>query len=190
MNVPAQRLYVYDGAKIDQRYRSYDAYHLRNDASYGTLSNPKIWVMLEFKNAKEGGLGMPLPKGKVKAYRRDIDGRNEFIGEDEIDHTPKDETVRLYMGNAFDITGERKQTSFKLDTNRNMADETFELKVRNHKTEEVEVRLVEHLYRWFQWEITQTTQDFTKTDARTVEYRVKIPADGQAIVNYTVHYTW
>lgn len=189
-NVPAKRIYVYDGFKIDDRYRGWDPNSIRERADYGTDFNPKVWVMLEFKNSEESHLGMPLPKGKVKIYRRDVDGRNEFIGEDQTDHTPKDETVRLYTGNAFDVVGERRQTDFKLDTSRRMADESFEIKVRNHKKEEVEVRVVEHLYRWFQWDITGGTMDHTKTDARTIEFRPKVPADGQAIVNYTVHYTW
>ena len=189
-SVPAKRIYVYDGFKIDDRYRGWDPNSIRERPDYGTDSSPKVWVMLEFKNSEESHLGMPLPKGKVKIYRRDVDGRNEFIGEDQIDHTPKDETVRLYTGNSFDIVGERRQTVFKVDNNRRMADESFEIKVRNHKKEEVEVRVVEHLYRWFQWDITGGTMDHAKTDARTIEFRPRVPADGQAIINYTVHYTW
>jgi len=189
-NVPAQRLYVYDGFKADPRYRGWDYASIRDRAEYGTQCNPKVWVMLEFQNSEKARLGMPLPKGAVKIYRRDVDGRNEFIGEDRIDHTPKDETVRLYTGNAFDVVGERRQTSFKLDTSRKMADESFEIKVRNHKKEEIEVRVVEHMYRWIQWEITSATMEHIPTDARTIEFRAKVPAGGQAIINYTVHYTW
>ena len=113
-NVPAQRIYVYDGFKFDQRYRGWDPYSIRTQPEYGTASNPKVWVMLEFQNSEKSHLGMPLPKGKVKVYRRDVDGRNEFIGEDQIDHTPKDETVRLYTGNAFDLVGERRQYPCRL----------------------------------------------------------------------------
>ena len=163
---------------------------IRNQPEYGTLSNPKVWVMLEFKNSKKSHLGMPLPKGKVKVYRRDVDARNEFIGEDQIDHTPEDETVRLYTGNAFDLVGERRQTNFKLDTNARMADESFEIKVRNHKKERAKVRVVEHMYRWVQWAITDSSMDHTKTDARTIEFRPVIEAGGQAMITYTVHYTW
>ncbi len=189
-NVPGKRIYVYDGFKVDPRYRGWDYSRIRTQAEYGTVSNPKVWVMLEFKNSEESHLGMPLPKGSVKVYRRDIDGRNEFIGEDRIDHTPKDEIVRLYTGNAFDLVGERRQTDFKLDTGRRWADETFEIKVRNHKKEEVEVRVVEHMYRWIQWDIPSKSMDFSKTDARTIEFRPKVPADGEAVIIYTVHYSW
>jgi hypothetical protein len=190
VNVPARRIYVYDGFKRDERYRGWSYESIRREASYGVESNPKVWVMLEFQNSEKSHLGLPLPKGQVKVYRRDVDGRNEFIGEDQIDHTPKDETVRLYTGNAFDVVGERRQTNFKLDSNNHWADESFEIKVRNHKKEEVEVRVVEHLYRWITWEITGETMEHIKTDARTIEFRPKVPADGQVIINYTVHYTW
>lgn len=189
-NVPAHRIYVYDGFKVDPRYRGWDFYNIRNQAEYGTLSNPKVWVMLEFQNSKQSHLGMPLPQGKVKVYRRDADARNEFIGEDQIDHTPEDETVRLYTGNAFDLVGERRQTNFKLDSNNHWLDESFEVKVRNHKKEQAEVRVVEHMYRWIQWEITAGSTDHTKVDARTIEFRPMIAAGSQATVNYTVHYTW
>lgn len=188
-NVPAKRIYVYDGFKTNERYRGWDYYNIRQQPDYGTDCNRKVWVMLEFQNTEKSHLGMPLPKGTVKVYRRDTDGRNEFIGEDRIDHTPKDETVRLYTGNAFDIAGERRQTNFKLDHNK-FADESFEIKVRNHKKEEVEVRIIEHLYRWIQWEITEKSNVFLKTDARTVEFRVPLKPDEEKVVTYSVHYTW
>jgi len=189
-NVPAKRIYVYDGVKLDQRHRRWDAISIRNQPEYGTQSNPKVWVMLEFENSEKARLGLPLPRGKAKMYRRDVDGRNEFIGEDEIGHTPKDETVRLYTGNAFDLVGERRQTNFLLDTNRRLAEESFEIKVRNHKKVVVEVRVVEHLYRWFQWTVQANSLDFNKTDARSIEFRPTIPANGQATITYTVRYTW
>ena len=191
VNVPTKRLYVYDGFKMNDRYRGWDYNSIRREANYGTDCNPKVWAMLEFTNSVAAHLGMPLPKGKVKVYRRDTDGRNEFVGEDVLDHTAKDEAVRLYTGNAFDVVGERKQISFKRDDRGDhWADETFEITLRNHKKEEIEVRVVEHLYRWLNWEITGSTMEYAKTDARSMEFRPKIPADGQVIINYTVHYTW
>jgi hypothetical protein len=188
--VPAQRVYVYDGFKVEPRYAGWDSHSIRNQPDYGSVSNPKVWVMLEFKNSEAANLGMPLPAGKVKIYRRDVDGRNEFIGEDEIDHTPKDETVRLYTGNAFDIVGERRQTRFLRDSNDHWLDESFEIKVRNHKKEQVQVRVVEHLYRWLQWDITASSMQNAKTDARTVEFRPTIPPGAEVTITYTVHYTW
>jgi hypothetical protein len=189
-NVPARRIYVYDGFQLDQRYRGWDYHSIRTRPEYGTRSSPKVWVMLEFQNSEKSHLGMPLPKGKVKIYRRDVDGRNEFIGEDRIDHTPKDETVRLYTGNAFDLVGERRQTDFRLDTNKHWAEETFEIKVRNHKKEKVEIRVVEHMYRWIQWKMKSKSMPYKKTDARTIEFRPKVPAGGEVVITYTVHYSW
>jgi hypothetical protein len=188
--VPAKRVYVYDGFQPDPRYQGWNYYNIRNQPDYGTVSNEKVWVMLEFENSQASNLGMPLPKGKVKLYRRDTDGRNEFIGEDDIDHTPKDENVRLYTGNAFDIAGERRQTNFQRDSNDHWLDESFEIKLRNHKEEAVQVRVVEHMYRWIQWEVTASSAEPLKTDARTIEFQPTIPAGGEVTITYKVHYTW
>ena len=102
----------------------------------------------------------------------------------------KDEIVRLYTGNAFDVVGERRQTNFRLDSNGHWLDESFEIKVRNHKKDPVTVRVVEHLYRWLQWEITANSMENRKTDARTMEFRPVISGGGEAVIRYTVHYTW
>ena len=109
--IHAQRLYVYDGAQVGQ-YGYYNVEQIRQDQSYGTQSNPKVWVMEEFKNSEVNHLGIALPKGKLRFYRRDTDGHLEFIGENTIDHTPKDETIRVYTGNSFDVVGERKRTNY------------------------------------------------------------------------------
>jgi hypothetical protein len=187
--VASQRLYVYDGAQIPQYYGwSYE--NIRNDHNYGTQSNPKIWVMQEFKNTAANHLGMPLPKGRLRFYRRDSDGRLEFTGENLIDHTPKDETVRVYTGNAFDVVGERKRMDYKINVDQMWADESFEIHLRNHKKEAVEVRVVEHLYRGPNWQIKVKSDDYRKLDANTVEFPVKVRADGEAVVTYTVHYSW
>jgi len=152
--------------------------------------NTQIWVMQEIKNSMENNLGIPLPKGRVRFYRRDSDGALEFIGENEISHTPADEMLRIFTGNAFDIVGERRQTNYRVDSDKHMIDETFEIKLRNHKKEAVEVRAVEHLYRCLNWEIPQKSDDFRKTDSRTAEFAVRVPPSGERIVTYTVHYTW
>lgn len=189
--VKADIIYVYDGAKIDSsRYQGWQPEMMRNDSSYGTLSNPKVWVMREFVNSDANHLGMPLPKGKVRFYRRDTDGRLEFTGEDTIDHTPKDEKIRVFTGAAFDLTGERKRTIFRNDMGRSEMDEAFEIKVRNHKKELVEVRVVEHLYRWNTWTITSSSVPYTKTDAQTIEFRIPLQPDEEKTITYAAHYTW
>jgi hypothetical protein len=146
--------------------------------------------MREFANTEENHLGMPLPAGRVRFYRRDDDGQLEFTGENEIDHTPRDETVRAYTGAAFDLVGQRRRTDFQVNRDQHWLDESFEIKLRNHKTEPVEIRVVEHLYRWHNWEISEKSDDFIKTDAQTIEFHVQVTPDEEKTVTYTVHYTW
>lgn len=190
-NVSTAQVYVYDGLKLDpNRYRGWSWDNIRNDLSYGTESNPKVWVMREFNNSEANHLGMPLPKGRVRFYRRNDDGQIEFTGENVIDHTPRDEKVRVYTGNAFDLTGERRRTDYRLETNRQMLDESFEIKIRNHKKEAVDVRAVEHLYRWITWDISAKSDPYRKTDSRTIEFPVTVPPDGEKTITYTAHYTW
>jgi hypothetical protein len=131
-----------------------------------------------------------LPAGRLRFYRRDVDGQLQFTGENLIDHTPQDELVRVYTGNAFDIVGERTRTDYRIDTSKDVLDESFTIKVRNHKKTAVTVRVVEHLYRWVNWEIITPTQKFTKKDSRTIEFSVTIPPSGEKTVSYTAHYTW
>jgi hypothetical protein len=133
---------------------------------------------------------MPLPAGKLRFYRRNDDGQLEFTGENMIDHTPRNETIRVTTGNAFDLVGERKQTNFHVDSADKKMDESFEIKLRNHKKTPVTFRVVEHLYRGNNWTITAKSDDFKKTDAQNMEFNVPVPADGEKTVTYTVHYTW
>ncbi len=167
-DVPAARLYVYDPQ----------------------VSATKVATVLEFMNSKSGGLGMPLPKGTMKIYRTDSDGRREFIGENAIDHTPADEKVRIRLGNAFDLVGERRQTNEQVDSAHRKAAEAYEIRVRNHKKESIEVRLVEHLERWTNWKIALSSDPYTKTDASTIEFPVKVPAGGEKVVTYEARYSW
>jgi hypothetical protein len=190
--VKSERLYIYDGVSIDQnRYRGWNYENIRQDQNYGTQSNPKVWVMREIKNSESNKLGMPLPKGKVRFYRQDDEGRLQFTGEDVIDHTARDETLRLYTGNAFDLAGERKRTNYRMDSSNHWMDESFEIKVRNHKKDEaVEIRVVEHLYRWTNWDIKESSHPHTKTDAQTIEFRIPLKPDEERVITYTVHYSW
>ena len=191
--IAARRVYVYDGGRIDpvrlQQYgNNWD--YLRQQRDLGTDSSPKVWIMQEFKNSTPNHLGIPLPKGRMRFYRRDDGGALQFIGENTIDHTPKDETIRVYTGNAFDLTGSRRRTNFRIDQSQGNADESFEVKVRNHKTEPVEVTVVEHFYRSAGWEITSSSAKYEKKDSHTAEFHVQIPANGEQTVIYSVHYSW
>jgi hypothetical protein len=187
--IQSKRLYVYDGARFDRSFAGYN--DVRGVQQYGTQSNPHVWLVREFANSTANHLGVPLPKGRVRFYRRDHDTQVEFTGENEIDHTPQDEMVRVYTGNAFDITGERRQTKFQAQLQPGgWADESFEIKLRNHKKEPVTVRVVEHLYRWSNWAITQETAQHRQVDSRTIEYEVTLQADEDKTIAYTTHYTW
>lgn len=185
--VKAPVIYVYDGAAM---FGVFHGGQIR-DPGYGTQSNKKVWVMREFRNSEENKLGLPLPKGRMRFYRRDdADGRIEFTGENELDHTARNELIRVKTGDAFDVVGERLRTHFNLSNRQDFAEEDFEIKIRNRKTDPIEVRVVEHLYRGNNWNITQKSDDFTKKDAQTIEFRVRVPADTEKIVTYRVRYDW
>jgi hypothetical protein len=148
--------------------------------------NQKVKVRLKFKNRKEDGLGISLPKGKIRIYKRDRDGSAEFIGEDRIDHTPKDERVMLNIGDAFDVVGERKVTDRRRITDR-VEEEKVEITLRNHKEEDVMVTVIEYLYG--DWEIREKTMPYRKIDANTIEFDLPIPHGGEARIRYTVRRT-
>jgi hypothetical protein len=184
--VPARKQLVYDGAPD---FRFYGG--LVQDREFGSESNAKVEVFLKFSNDKASGMGMPLPAGRVRVSQQDkADGSLEFIGEDTIGHTPKDEDLRVKLGTAFDVVGERRQTDFTVNTKGRVMEEAFEIKVRNHKTQPVEVIVRETLYRWSQWTLLQQSQPSEKKDAQTVEFPVRVAADGEATVTYRVRYTW
>lgn len=161
------------------------------DRNFGVQSNRKVDVYLRIANAKANGLGLPLPAGKLRVAKRDDDGSLEFIGEDLIDHTPREETVQVKLGSAFDVVGERRQADYRVDTSAKWIEEDIEIKVRNRKPDEtVAVIVKETLYRWTNWTITRKSADFEKVDARTAHFPVRIPPQGEAVVRYTVRYTW
>ncbi len=184
--VNAPQIYVYDGAAMGYGQFNF----LRGVGDYGIPSNKKVWVLREFKNAKENNLGMPLPKGRLRFYQQDDDGSLQFIGENEIDHTAKDETIRVYTGNSFDLVGERRRTAYRVNDANDWLDESFEIKLRNRKKAPVEIRVVERLSRFDNWEIKEKSDDFTKLDSHTIEFRVTLKPDEEKTVRYQVHYTW
>jgi hypothetical protein len=183
-DIAAEKFFVYDGAPGLGFY----GYPI-SDAGYGSYSSPDVNIYLQFQNKEEAGLGIPLPAGRVRVYKADVDGSLQFVGEDQIDHTPKDESLRLLLGNAFDIVGERRQTDFQ-KLGRNVIEESFEITLRNHKKHDVEVRVVEHLFRWSEWEMVQESAGHTKLDQTTAEWRLPVSADGEAKLTYTVRYTF
>ena len=188
-HVAARRIFVYDALQDQWRYWYHNTSY-RNQGSPGQPSNPKVGVFVTFRNASASGLGMPLPKGKVRVYKRDSDGREQFVGEDLIDHTPKDEEIRLMLGNAFDIVGDRRQTDFRTFADGHVVEETFEIRLRNHKREQATVLVTEHPWRWSQWEILRSNTAWTKVDPTTLHFPVAVPKDGENVVTYTIRYSW
>lgn len=162
------------------------------DRNLGVQSNKKVDVYLRVKNAVANGLGVPLPAGKIRVSKLDpADKSLEFIGEDLIDHTARDETVQIRLGSAFDVVGERRQVDFRIDTNAHWIEEDIEVKVRNQKPDEtVSVLVRENLYRWSNWTLLRKSHDFKKEDARTIHFPLRIAPKGEATVRYTVRYTW
>lgn len=151
--------------------------------------NPSVRISL--LNAAGNRMGMPLPAGKVRVYAMDDgDGTLDFAGEDVIGHTPRNETVKLTIGEAFDVVGERTRVDFSVDTQAKRASETFAIEIRNQKAAAERIRLIERPYRWSGWSIEGPSHPFTKLDSGTIAFDVDVPAEGSVTVRYTVKYAW
>jgi hypothetical protein len=151
--------------------------------NFDAQKSENVMVVMEFRNSKQNNLGVPLPAGKIRVYKADDDGSLEFIGEDAIDHTPKDEDVKIYVGDAFDIVAERNRTNFDRVSDRVVV-ETFEIKLRNHKEAAVDVVVSEHIYG--DWSISNSSYKFDKKKADLAEFTVPVEAGGESILTYTV----
>ena len=166
LNVPAKKIYLYERDKKAN----------------------KVQVKFEFENKKDSGLGIALPKGKVRVFKKDTDDSLEFVGEDSIDHTPKDEKLSLYIGDVFDIAVEYKLLDSKVD--RRMRWEKHSIELRNRKDTAVTVFVDEKFPGWVNWNIEQSTQPYVKKDATTARFTVEIAADSTATVEYSVMQRW
>ncbi len=148
-------------------------------------------IVVQFENTEDNGLGIPLPAGRVRVSQLDeADGNLEFVGEDAIGHTPRKDTVVLNTGVAFDVKAARKQTEFRIDSKARQAWETIEVQVRNRKRESTEVVVNENLFRASGWEITSSSDKYSKINSNTIQYRLSIPADTVKTITYEVHYRW
>lgn len=156
----------------------------KNPYAVCTSDNQKIPILLYIENKEENNLGMPMPKGTIKIYKKDKSGNEQFIGEDAINHTPKDEKIKLNVGNAFDIVGEYKLMNFKR-INDNTIEETYQVEIRNHKKDE-EVTIYFYENAWGDWKITKKDCDYTKIDAGTIEFPITVKADGTKTISYTI----
>jgi hypothetical protein len=152
----------------------------------------KVGVFVEFDNRAEASLGMPLPKGVIRVYQRDSAGRTQFVGEDAIDHTPRNEKVRLKLGDAFDVTAHRRQTDFKTlgaqGQYRYVYESAYQVDLKNAKPEAVTVTLMEPLQG--DWEITQNSHPYTRDSASMAKFLVNVPASGSATLTYRARVRW
>jgi hypothetical protein len=176
-NIPCKKEFVLQGS--DYYYRS----------QYGEIGRKiKIGVFVELKNDQENNLGLPMPKGVVRVYKKDSAGALQFIGEDRIDHTPVNETIRLKLGEAFDVTADKTQTDFKkisgFSRYHYVYDSTFTIKLKNAKKEDVVVKVVEPVPG--DWEMREESARHEKPAANTAVWLIAVPAMGQAELNYTV----
>ena len=145
-------------------------------------------MYLDFENKESNHMGMALPKGTVRVYKADTSGSRQFIGEDAIDHTPRDEKVRVKMGESFDVVGDRKQTSFQVFGSCS-SDSEWEIALRNHKDGVEEVEIVEPMGG--DWEVLASSGGTpVKKDAHTLTFTVKVPARGETKVTYKVRVRW
>jgi hypothetical protein len=147
----------------------------------------KVGVFVEFDNKGEG-LGIPLPRGVIRMYKKDSQGNAQFVGEDRIDHTPKNETVRLKLGDAFDVTADRKQTDFQklAGTGRYnyVFESAYEIVLKNAKQEPVTVTVREPMPG--DWTMVSASQPHTKAASGTAEWQVNIPSEGRTTLSYRV----
>jgi hypothetical protein len=187
--VPTQKVFVYYGTP-EARFWNWD--NVNTDRNLGTQTNKKVDTYVRFKNDEKSSLGIPLPAGRVRVYKRDdADGSIEFIGEDVIQHTPKDESVLIKLGSAFDLVGERKQIDFQVNEQQRWLTESFEIVVKNRKEKDPATIIVkENLYRWGNWEIPSTSQNWEKQDSRTIHFTVDLRPGEEKTVKYTVKYSW
>ncbi len=161
--------------------------------SYGALGDKlKVGVFISFDNKEANHLGMPLPKGIIRVYKQDSEGRAQFVGEDSIDHTPKNETVKLKLGESFDVTGHRKQTDFKNlgrdGQHRTVTESAYEIRLKNAKKDAQTVIVREPIPG--DWEMVSSSLPFTKPASGTAEFKVPVPGEGETVLTYRVRVKW
>jgi hypothetical protein len=176
-DVPVQKIFVVNGQN----------WYYHNQQNPGAPIKDNVMVFYKFKNEQKAGLGMPMPAGNVRVYQKDSKGNVLFVGEDRIDHTPKDEMVTIHIGNAFDVVSERKQTDYKrIDTH--TWEMEFEITLRNHKDTPVTVQVNEPIGG--DWEMLNSTFKYTKTAAWAAQFEVPVSANGTSVLKYRVRAKW
>ncbi len=175
--VPVEKIFVVNGQN----------FYYHNYQNPGSPLKDPVMVYYKFRNEEKSGLGMPLPAGSVRVYQKDSKGGVLFVGEDRIDHTPKDEDVSIHVGNAFDIVSERKQTDFKKIAN-NVYEMEFEITLRNHKDTAITVQCNEPIGGT--WEILSSSYKFSKTAAWAAQFAVPVDKNGTSVLKYRIRVTY
>jgi|tagenome__1003787_1003787.scaffolds.fasta_scaffold20989641_7 hypothetical protein len=176
-NVPVNKIFVVNGQN----------FYYHNYQNPGSPIKDPVMVFYKFKNEEKAGLGMPLPAGNLRVYQKDSKGGVLFVGEDRIEHTPKDEMITVHIGNAFDVVSERKQTDFKKIAS-NVYEMEFEITLRNHKDTAITVEANEPIGG--SWEMLSSSYKFTKTSAWAAQFQVPVEKNGTSVLKYRVRVTW
>jgi hypothetical protein len=175
---------VRKGVPVTKKY-----FYRGSAGGYWGRPTDDVNVEIRFKNEKKINMGIPLPAGVVRLYKKDWEGEEHMLGQDHIDHTPKDEELKFAMGNAFDVVGERKITAQRRPSDRTY-EEDIEIRIRNHKAQAVTVEVEELMYRYAQWDLLAQSQDGVKKDFQTETWPLKVDANGESKLTYTVRYSW
>ncbi len=171
------------GLRLQKKYRlDGDSYYYVSEYT-GVMENLPVWVWIEFMNSEENGMGMPLPAGTVRLYKSDNHGGRQFLGEDAIDHTPRDEQVELRVGRAFDVVAERKQTDYEV-LSYTLYETEWEIHIRNRKPEPIVVELHEPMAG--DWEVLSASHEWEKESARQVLFRVAARPDEDVVLTYRI----
>ncbi len=183
--LPVTRFYVYDGVRFDRFQR-----HRRNDWNFGTESHSVVETHLQFENERAEGLGVDLPTGRFRLYQRRADDSVEFLGEDMLMPTSAGESGHVLLGPARGLRGERERTSYTEVTPLRVYEESFQIRLENNTDEVAEIRVVEHLYRWHEFEIVRADAEYEQTADQTIEFRPTLQPGGRRTIHYTVRYSW
>lgn len=183
--LPVTRFYIYDGVRFDRFQRN-----RRNDWNYGTEFHSTVETHLNFPNEAPVGLGLDLPPGLFRLYQRRADASVELIGEDILIPTPADHEGHVRVGPARGLRGERERTGYAEITPLRVYEETFQIRLENNTEEPVEIRVVEHLYRWHDFEIVRADTEYALTGEQTIEFRPSLNPGGRRSIHYTVRYSW
>jgi hypothetical protein len=175
--VPVEKVFVVNGQN----------FYYHNQSNSGSPQKDPVMVFYKFKNEEKTGLGMPLPAGNLRVYQKDSKGGVLFIGEDHIDHTPKDETITVHIGNAFDVIAERKQIDYKRIDNR-VWEMEFEITLRNHKDTPITVEVNEPIGG--DWDMLSSTYKYTKSAAWAAQFRVPVEKNGTSVLKYRIRAKW